>query len=138
MAPTPQQNAIPLLNFPTEMRQQTLLQIRSDQDIKDTIELKVHTVNFDSGIAAPQIPLNEATWHMKSIPIDRPTNPRVICSANTSTSTTSSLFVDFACRWNVPAPSIASDYQYIDTRWKEKQALFGPQLLAAWNEIFGP
>lgn len=127
-------NTIAFLNLPAEIRQQILLLVCRDRNIMDTIELKAYKVLPAS--PDPVMDRYEAKWQSKPITIDRLSNPRVMCN----TTSLSCPLVEFACRWNVPAPLFAFDYQYIDKRWSdpsEKQASPGAQKVNDWNEIFG-
>ncbi|TID23741.1 hypothetical protein E2P81_ATG03308 [Venturia nashicola] len=121
---------MPFLNLPTEIRQQILLQVITDEYLQNTIELKAYKAMPDAGL----IPRYEAKWQARPIPSDRPTSPRVMCPSIISTT---SPLVDFACRWNVPAPLFMLDHVYIDQKWKERQDPFGVQKVDAWNHIFG-
>ncbi|KAE9990319.1 hypothetical protein EG327_001553 [Venturia inaequalis] len=123
-------NPIAFLSLPTEIRQEILLQTLTNEDFKATIELKAYKVLPVSG----SIPRYQAKWQTKTVPVNRPTNPRVMLCTRT---TARSPLADFACRWNVPAPLFELDYEYIDKKWKEKQADVGVEMIDAWSEMFG-
>ncbi|QDS69814.1 hypothetical protein FKW77_010496 [Venturia effusa] len=138
-ATAPAKNRIPLLtDFPSEIRQQILLDVLTDQDISNTIELKARKVPDYPGSYFCRY---MATWAIIPLPPDRATNPRVmrdsIRPATGISDASSKELLDFACRWNVPAPLFALDYAYIDAKWSERQTELGQEKVAAFSSLFG-